>query len=199
MKVASRIVPLSAALVLLPVAASAHPGVGPTGGFMHGFAHPMSGPDHVLAMVMVGILAYQLGGRALLLVPAAFISVMAFAGALGVSQIPVPFVQSGIALSVVILGGVVATGLRASVVVAAGIVGLFAVFHGYAHGAEMSEDASAITYAAGFMAATALLHATGLGLSFLIDQVGERRGPAIMRTAGAAAVIAGLGFFTGLL
>jgi len=166
---------------------------------MHGFTHPISGIDHVLAMVMVGIFAYQLGGRALWLVPAAFVSVMAVGGALGLAGVPVPFVEVGIALSVIILGALVASNVRAPVVAAMGIAGFFAIFHGYAHGAEMPANATAITYALAFLAATALLHATGAGFGFLIDKVGQRPASMLMRSAGAVAVVAGLGIFSGVL
>ena len=96
------------ALCLVPTEALAHVGVGNTSGFMHVFMHPLSGLDHQLAMILVGIFAYQLGGRALWLVPLTFVSVMAFGGFLGVTGVPVPFVEVGIALSVIVLGAIVA-------------------------------------------------------------------------------------------
>ena len=140
---------LAALALLSPTAAFAHTGIGETSGFAHGFMHPIGGLDHVLAMVMVGIFAFQLGGRALLLVPLTFVGVMALGGGLGVAGIPVPFVEIGIALSVVVLGAVVALNVKAPVAVAMGIVGMFAIFHGHAHGAEMPENAGGIAYAAG--------------------------------------------------
>ena len=160
--------PLAAVALLAPTAALAHTGVGDTSGFGHGFGHPISGMDHVLAMVMVGVFAAQLGGRALWLVPATFVAVMALGGALGAAGVDVPFVETGIALSVIVLGAVVALNVKAPVAAAMGLVGLFAVFHGHAHGAEMPEDAGGLAYAAGFMLATALLHATGLGFGVAI-------------------------------
>jgi urease accessory protein len=189
----------AAAAVLLPTAAFAHVGVGETTGFMHGFGHPVSGLDHILAMVMVGVFAYQLGGRALWLVPATFVLVMAAGGALGVAGVEIPFVEVGIALSVIVLGAIVALGVKAPVAVAMGIVGLFAIFHGHAHGAEMPEDAGGLAYAAGFMIATALLHVIGIGVGFLIGRVGESYGPIVVRSAGAAATVAGVGLLTGVL
>src|SRR3954452_13789171 len=93
--------------ILLPTVAFAHTGVGETSGFMHGFSHPISGLDHILAMVMVGVFAWQLGGRALWLVPTVFVTVMAIGGALGMSGVEVPLVEAGIALSVIVLGTVV--------------------------------------------------------------------------------------------
>src|SRR6476660_5954159 len=101
------------ALCLAPTAALAHAGIGSTSGFAHGFIHPLSGLDHQLAMILVGLFAYQLGGRALWLVPLTFVSVMALGGFLGVMGVPIPFVEVGIALSVVVLGAIVAIGMRA--------------------------------------------------------------------------------------
>src|SRR6478736_2264406 len=120
-----------AACVLAPSLAFAHTGIGQTVGFAHGFTHPVSGLDHVLAMILVGVLALQLGGRALWLVPTTFVSVMAIGGALGMMGISVPFVEAGIAFSVIVLGAVVALGIRAPLAIAAGVVGLFAIFHGH--------------------------------------------------------------------
>jgi urease accessory protein len=188
----------AALAALVPTAAMAHTGVGDVGGFAHGFWHPITGLDHVLAMVLVGMLAWQLGNRALWLVPATFVLVMAVGGALGVAGIANPLVELGIALSVVVLGAAVALGVRAPVAVAMGIAGLFAIFHGHAHGAEMPVDASGLTYGMGFMIATALLHLGGLGLGFLIGAAGDRYG-LVMRSAGGLAAIAGLAILTGVL
>ena len=132
--------------------------------------HPLSGLDHQLAMILVGIFAYQLGGRALWLVPLAFIAMMAVGGFLGVTATPVPFVEIGIALSVVVLGAIVAFGIKAPVAMAMGLVGLFAIFHGHAHGTEMPMDVSGAAYGAGFMLATALLHAVGVGMGMLVGR-----------------------------
>src|SRR5262245_44722418 len=134
------------AIFLAPTAALAHVGVGSTSGFMHGFMHPLGGLDHQLAMILIGIFAYQLGGRALWLVPLTFVSVMAFGGFLGIAGIPVTFVEFGIALSVIVLGAIVAFGVKAPLAVAMGGVGLFAIFHGHAHGSEMPLDASGFEY-----------------------------------------------------
>jgi urease accessory protein len=188
----------AALAALVPTAAMAHTGVGDVGGFAHGFWHPITGLDHVLAMVLVGMLAWQLGNRALWLVPATFVLVMAVGGALGVAGIAIPLVELGIALSIVVLGAAVALGIRAPVAVAMGIAGLFAIFHGHAHGAEMPVDASGLTYGMGFMIATALLHLGGLGLGFLIGAAGDRYG-LVMRSAGGLAAIAGLAILTGVL
>ena len=190
---------MAMAAALLPTAALAHTGVGDTSGFMHGFAHPISGLDHILAMVMVGVFAWQLGGRALWLVPATFVLVMAVGGLLGVAGIGVPYVETGIALSVVVLGAVVAMGVKAPVAMAMGLVGLFSIFHGHAHGAEMPEDAGGLAYAAGFMIATALLHAAGIGIGLLIGKASESYGSVVVRSTGGAAAVAGVGLLTGVL
>jgi urease accessory protein len=121
---------IAAAMVVMPAVALAHTGVGDTSGFVHGFGHPISGLDHILAMLMVGIFAWQVGGRALWLVPMTFVGVMAVGSMLGIALIGVPFVETGIALSVVVLGAIVAFDVKAPVAAAMGVVGLFAIFHG---------------------------------------------------------------------
>ena len=183
---------------LLPTAAMAHTGVGAAGGFAHGFWHPTTGLDHVLAMVLVGVLAWQLGGRALWLVPATFVLVMAAGGVLAVAGVALPLVELGIALSVVVLGAAVALGIRAPVAVAMGIAGLFAIFHGHAHGAEMPGDASGLAYGVGFMIATTLLHLGGLGLGYLVGAAGARYA-LVVRSAGGLAALAGIAILTGAL
>ena len=149
------------ALALIPTTAFAHPGIGDAHGFVQGFAHPLGGLDHILAMVTVGIFAWQLGGRAIWLVPLSFVLAMAAGGVLAMLGVSVPLVELGIALSVVVLGAVVALGVKAPLAIAMGLVGLFAIFHGHAHGTEMPLDASGGAYGAGFVLATALLHIAG--------------------------------------
>ncbi|HEX2529585.1 MAG TPA: HupE/UreJ family protein [Geminicoccus sp.] len=188
---------LAAAAALLPTVAFAHTGVGEAGGFAHGFLHPLTGLDHLLAMVMVGMLAWQLGGHARWLVPASFVVVMALGGSLGVAGTTVPFVELGIALSVVVLGSVVALGMRLPVAAAMAVAGLFAIFHGHAHGQEMPADVLGLSYGAGFMVGTALLHTAGLGLGMLIGRIGDRAGQVGIRATGAAAAIAGVVILTG--
>lgn len=190
---------IAMAAAALPAVAYAHTGVGDTSGFVHGFSHPISGLDHILAMVMVGVFAFQLGGRAIWMLPATFVLVMAAGGALGIAGISIPFVETGIALSVIVLGAIVALNVKAPVAVAMGIVGLFAIFHGHAHGAEMPENAGGAAYAAGFMIATALLHVAGLGLGLGIARISEKRGSFVVRTAGGLAAVAGIGILTGLI
>lgn len=185
---------LTIAFLLIPTAALAHTGAGSASGFFQGLAHPVGGLDHILAMVTVGLLAWQLGGRALWLVPSAFVAAMALGGWLGMAGIAVPHVEICIALSVVVLGAIVALGIKAPLAVAMGLAGLFAIFHGHAHGAEMPHDASGAAYAAGFLVATALLHLSGIALGFLIAQLGRtpvRIGGGLISLAGVA-ILAGM-------
>ena len=190
---------LAAVASLIPTLAFAHTGIGPTVGFSHGFLHPIMGLDHVLAMVMVGMFAAQLGGRALWLVPCAFVGVMALGGALGVAGFPLPYVEIGIALSVVVLGALVAFGVRLPTAIAMAVVALFALFHGHAHGSEMPETAAGLNYGLGFIAATGLLHAAGVGLGLLLGGARSANGTAVARTAGGLAAIAGLALLTGII
>lgn len=179
--------------------ASAHVGLGDTSGFAHGFWHPIGGVDHVLAMVMVGMFAAQLGGRAVYLVPAAFLSVMAIGGAVGFASIPVPFVELGIGMSIVVLGTAVAHGFRTVIPLAMALVGFFALFHGYAHGAEMRETVAGLAYGAGFIVATALLHASGIALGLMMASKAGPRGKTLVRAAGALVAVAGVGLITGVI
>ncbi|MEW6255210.1 MAG: HupE/UreJ family protein [Pseudomonadota bacterium] len=179
-------------LGLLPSIALAHTGAGDAHGFAHGFFHPLTGIDHVLAMVAVGILAWQCGGRALWAVPLAFVAVMVAGGVLGVSGLDLPFVEIAIALSVVVLGTAVALGITLPLAAAMGLAGVFALFHGHAHGAEMPEDASGLAYGLGFVLATAALHLAGLGLGMGIARLGERHGAALVRMSGAAIALGGV-------
>jgi len=185
-----------AVTALAPAAALAHAGHGDHSGFVHGFLHPIGGLDHILAMVTVGILAYQIGGRALWLVPATFLAVMAAGGLLGVAGVSFYFVEPGIAASVVVLGVIVALALKPAVAVAMGLVALFAVFHGYAHGVEAPLDGSTAAYGAGFMLATALLHAAGVAFGMLVGRISERHGQVGYRLAGSAVAVAGLVILT---
>ena len=186
-------------LYLAPTAAIAHVGVGDTTGFAHGFMHPLGGLDHQLAMILVGIFAYQLGGRALWLVPLTFVFVMTLGGFLGVMGVTIPFVEVGIAFSVLVLGAIVAFKVKAPVAVAIGMVGLFAIFHGHAHGSEMPMDASGIEYGLGFMLATALLHASGIAVGVLIGMSDKTLGDNPYRFAGGIASIAGFALLLGYL
>jgi urease accessory protein len=176
--------------MLIPTAAFAHTGVGEAHGFVSGFAHPLGGLDHILAMVTVGIFAWQLGGRALWLVPGSFVLAMAAGATLGMAGIPLPFVEFVVAASVIVLGAVVAFARGAPIAIAMGIVALFAIFHGHAHGSEMPLDAAGGAYAAGFMLATALLHAAGIALGCAIGRVADGR--AGYQLGGALVALSGL-------
>jgi urease accessory protein len=148
-------------------------------------------------MVTVGIFAWQLGGRALWLVPATFVLAMAGGGALGMAGVPLPFVELGIAASVIVLGVMVAFARTAPLAIAVGIVGLFAIFHGHAHGTEMPLDAAASTYAAGFMLATVLLHVAGIALGFAIGRIAYGR--AAYQLGGSLVALAGVAILTHLI
>ena len=181
-----------AAATLAPAAAFAHAGHGEHSGLIHGFMHPVTGLDHILAMVTVGILAYQIGGRALWLVPATFLAIMAAGGLLGVAGVSFYFVEPGIAASVVVLGIIVALALKPPVALAMALVALFAIFHGYAHGIEAPLDGSTAAYGAGFLIATALLHAFGVAFGMLVGRISESRGQLGYRLAGSAVALTGL-------
>jgi urease accessory protein len=183
---------LAATLMLAPTAALAHTGAGYAHGFADGFTHPLGGLDHILAMVTVGVLAWQLGGRSIWFVPASFVSLMAIGGAFGNAGEPLPWVEVGIAASVIVFGAMVALGIRAPLAIAMGIVGLFALFHGHAHGTEMSIAASGAAYGAGFVLATALLHAAGIALGFLVGRFGASYGRLAYGLGGGLVALAGL-------
>lgn len=190
MKAAVRIA-ATAILVALPGAALAHPGH-EVGGFTHGLMHPLGGLDHVLAMVAVGLYAALLGGRALWLVPATFVGVMAIGGVIGAAGYPLPYTEAGIALSVIVLGLAVALRVSLPMLAAMALVGLFAIFHGHAHGAEIPQGASGLTYAAGFLFATAFLHATGIAIGLVAGDLAERGGRRAIQATGGAMALAGV-------
>ncbi|MBS7542258.1 HupE/UreJ family protein [Ancylobacter oerskovii] len=191
---------LAAGFALVPALAFAHPGHGEAAGLVHGFLHPIGGLDHVLAMVAVGIFAAQLGGRAIWAVPATFVALMAAGGALGMWGVDLPFVELGIVGSIVALGLVVALGWKnAPLGAAMALVGFFAVFHGHAHGTEMPTDASGLAYAAGFLAATTVLHLAGIGIGLALGKLGETRAPRLTQALGAVVAVAGLGLLSGVI
>jgi urease accessory protein len=168
-RTALRIAALS--LALAPTVALAHPGH-EGASLADGLMHPLGGVDHIIAMVAVGLLAARLGGRALWLVPASFVVTMAAAGLIGMAGVSLPYAETGIAVSVVVLGVIAVFGVAMPMAAAMGLVAFFAIFHGYAHGIEMPETASGLAYGAGFVAATALLHAVGIGLGLAIRAAG---------------------------
>lgn len=180
-----------AALVAVPPA-FAHPGPHYAFSLQSGFLHPVTGLDHMLAMVAVGLWAGLNGGRAVWIWPLAFVAAMLAGGAAGMAQLTVPYVEPGILTSLVLLGLVVAMGLRAPTAVGAVLVGLFAVLHGHAHGAELPAGASALGYAAGFATATLLLHAMGIAI---VRTAGQGTGALAVRSAGALVALSGLVLF----
>ena len=188
---------LASTLALLPTAVFAHTGVGEATGFAYGFMHPMGGVDHLLAMIAVGIVAGVLGGRALWLVPASFLSMMIAGFLVGAAGVGLPMLETGIALSVLVIGAAAAWGRAVPVVAAMGLAGVFAVFHGVAHGAEMPAIGGALDFALGFVAATALLHAAGIGLAVAATRLAGRCGPPLARGAGALIALSGVGLLAG--
>ncbi len=188
------------ALCLTTVPVLAHVGVGPVDTLGHGFVHPLSGIDHILAMVAVGLYAASLGGRALWLVPSAFVGTMILGGLLGYLGFPLPLVEMGIGLSVVVMGLAIALGVRLPTVAAMALVGLFALFHGHAHGTEgMGLGVAYLPYAAGFIIATASLHMAGIALGLGLDRLGSNPSNVLRRFAGAAGALAGAFILAGWL
>ncbi len=162
------------------------------GSFMAGVSHPLFGLDHILVMVAVGLWAAMIGGRALWVVPAAFVGTMAFGYGLSLFAVPLPFVEPVILASVVALGLLVAAAVKLPVGIGAVLVGLFAMFHGHAHGGELGL-ASALPFGIGFAIATAFLHAAGIGIGLTLGAgLGEIRGRIVVRILGGITAAAGL-------
>jgi urease accessory protein len=178
-------------LLLWPTDASAHILGDQAGGFISGFVHPVSGLDHILAMVSVGLWGAQLGPPAIWLLPVTFPMVMAFGGMLGLMGVPLPGTEIGIALSAIGLGAMVASEARPPLWIAAALVAFFAIFHGHAHGTELPPDESGVLYSIGFVVATGLLHLTGVGIGLIHRW---RAGEVALRLGGAGVTIAGCVF-----
>lgn len=188
-----------AILVLSPNLAFAHADASHAVGFVHGFEHPIGGLDHVLAMVAVGVFAYVLGGRALWLVPLSFLGMMVLGFGLGIAQVNVPLVEFGIALSSIVIGAAATMGRPMPLAGAMALVGVFAIFHGHAHGAEMPDDASGLNYAAGFIVATFLLHLAGIAATSGAARLVGKYGRMVAQIAGGAFALGGLGILGGWL
>lgn len=182
-----RILALLATVVALPTLAHAHTGHALVYDCASGLAHPLHGWDHLLAMLAVGVLAAQYGGRARWILPAAFITVLSGAAMLGTHGRTLTDTESMIAASVLVLGLLIAAPSRLPLVASAVIVGLFAVAHGIAHGAEIPADSSALPYGAGFVISTAVLHVVGLVLGHLAG----RKSAELPRLAGVACAVIG--------
>lgn len=171
--------------------ASAHMQMGATTTFVGGLTHPVTGLDHVVAMVAVGLWGAQLGAPAIWLLPVTFPMVMAFGGMLGILGVPLPGVEIGIGLSAVLLGIMVAGELRPPLPVACALVAFFAIFHGHAHGAELPPGGDGVLYSIGFVIATGSLHVCGI-LIGLIDR--WPWGKLVMRTGGVGIAVTGMVF-----
>jgi urease accessory protein len=181
---------ISLLLALVCTPAVAHSG-SMRGGFVGGFAHPLFGPDHVVAMVAVGLWGAFLGPPAIWLLPIVFPLVMAFGGVIGILGVPLPGIEIGIALSAIVLGLMVLLAARPPLAVAAALVGAFAIFHGYAHGAELPPGADAVAYSVGLVVATGLLHLTGIAFGQLARWPAGRMA---VRAAGGVIALAGVAF-----
>jgi urease accessory protein len=187
----SRRLSVVALLLVLAEPAMAHEAAGVAGGLTSGFLHPLTGLDHLIAMVAVGIWGAQLGAPAIWVLPITFPLVMAFGGLLGILQVPLPMPEVAIAVSAIVLGAVVALWLRVPFLIAAAVVGVFAIFHGHAHGAELPHAADPLAYAIGFVVATGLLHLTGILIGTALRwPAGER----LVRGLGGVIAILGLIF-----
>lgn len=176
--------------VLLASAAQAHVGNHETSGLLHGLQHPLGGLDHILAMVAVGLWAAQLGGAARWALPVSFLGMMLIGGVVGIAGLPLPWVEPGILISDLVLGALILAATRLPLAVSMGTVGLLAVFHGYAHGAELPQGASGLEFAAGFVCSTAFLHGLGLGAAVLMQKFLNE---SVVKVAGAGILVGGLG------
>ena len=183
---------LLAALVLfLPSSAFAHVERGQAAGLLAGLRHPWSGLDHVLAMIAVGIWGAQLGNPALWVLPVTFPLVMSLGAMMGLLGFPLPGVEIGIALSALLLGAMVGREARPKLAVAGVLVGLFAIFHGHAHGAELPAGQSGMLYSMGFVIATGCLHGIGIAIGLVHRWAWGRLA---LRCAGAFIAVMGVFF-----
>lgn len=178
-------------LLALPTLAHAHTGHADPGGLSHGLLHPVGGLDHILAMVAIGLWAVQLGGRALWLVPAAFLATLLVGGALGIENFALPLVEPGILASVLILGLLITFAARVPLLATVPLVGAFGVFHGFAHGAEMPMAISSLAYSVGFLIASAGLIVTGMGVAIGLQSAARA---SLIRPIGATIAAIGTAF-----
>lgn len=165
------------------------------GGFTGGLSHPVFGPDHLVAMVAVGLWGAFLGPPAIYVLPIVFPLVMAFGGVLGIIGVPLPGTEILIAISAILLGMAVALEAQPPLWIAAALVGAFAIFHGHAHGAELPPGADALAYSAGFVVATGLLHLAGIAIGLLVKWPA---GLLVVRTVGGLIAFAGVVFLSRL-
>ncbi len=184
----------AAALAAATVPAFAHPGHADNGSFIAGFVHPLFGLDHIVVMVAVGLWAATIGGRALWIVPASFVGTMVAGYFLSLVGVSLPFAEPMILASVVALGLLIAAAVRLPAAVGAVLVGLFALFHGYAHGSELGV-AAALPFGVGFAIATAVLHGAGIGAGLFLGSgkgLGQATGGLVARVLGGLAAAGGL-------
>jgi len=189
------VLPIGAATLLALIVSSApvyaHVQTGAASGFLTGVGHPVSGLDHVVAMIAVGLWGAQLGAPALWLLPVAFPMMMALGGVVGLIGVPLPGIEVGIAASAVLLGLVVMFALRPPLAVAVALVAVFAIFHGHAHGTELPPGQSALLYSMGFVVATGCLHGVGIAIGVIQRW---RWGQTLLRAVGAVVALAGIVF-----
>jgi urease accessory protein len=178
------------ALIFAPSISYAHAGFGTFSGFGDGFGHPFSGADHILAMVAVGIWAFQSGGRGVLLIPAAFLGMMVVGGILGFAGVKLPLVEQGIFISILAFGVLIAAAARFPLVVGMMVTGAFALFHGHSHGTEIPAAASGLYYGSGFVFATAALHLAGIAGASALSLMQPKS--LLVRFSGAAIALAGI-------
>jgi urease accessory protein len=175
----------------LSTSAMAHTGIGDTHGFVHGFMHPVSGVDHIMAMFAVGLLAANWGGRAIYFLPLSFLAMMTVGGILGLNAVEIPMVELGISASLVVFGLALVLNISLPLIAGMGIIGFFALFHGHAHGSEMPADISGLDYAGGFLIATSVLHAVGVGLGLLLPRLPISNAVRISQACGVLMVLTG--------
>jgi len=189
-RLASRWAPLLFLIAFCAQSTQAHIQKGEAIGFLSGLRHPISGLDHVMAMIAVGLWGAQLGQPAIWVLPVAFPMVMALGGMMGLLGIPLPGIEYGIAASMILLGAAVMCELRPPLALAAALVGFFAIFHGHAHGTELPPGENGLLYSMGFVMATGLLHGVGISVGLVHRWTWGRM---FLRFAGA--FIAGAGVF----
>jgi urease accessory protein len=175
--------------LLIPTVATAHTGVGDITGFWHGLEHPIGGLDHILAMVAVGLWAAQIGGKAIWIVPSVFVMSMSGSSILGHLSVSLPGIEQGILASDFILGLLILFAARFPLAISTAIVGILAIFHGYAHGAEMPSTASGLTYGIGFILATTGLHLSGIVSGLAIERSQPLLQERLFRCGGGAILV----------
>jgi urease accessory protein len=179
------------AIILAPERAYAHIIQGTQGGFGSGFAHPLTGPDHFLAMFAVGLWSAQMGGRLVWSLPVTFPMIMVIGGFLGMTGLPLPGVEIGIALSILALGGAIVFAWRPAEWMALILIAYFGLCHGYAHGVELPLATDPADYAIGFVLATGMIHLFGIGVGTALGKLMQGR---LSRALGAVIASGGIYF-----